>query len=93
MRVAIRQNRMAAASFLLLAAGWAAVGLFVASGMHGLYPAAWWVRAAVFCSDLFGPVAGVLAVGGLLFDARKALAWIALLLSVLTTVAVMAIGV
>jgi hypothetical protein len=60
--------------------------------MHPLYPAAWWVRTGVFCSILFGLVAGILAVGGFFFDARRGLALIALVLSILTAVAVFVLG-
>lgn len=89
----IRQNRMASASLAILVLGWIFVAAFIASGMHALYPAAWWVQTGVFCSVLFGPVAGILAVGGFMFDARKAWAVFALLLSVATTVGVVILGI
>lgn len=67
--------------FALLAAGWIWTGLFLASGMDARYAVQWWVEGAAFCSLLFAPVALVLGIAGLRFDARKRMAGLAVVAS------------
>ena len=86
-----QQSRMAMTGLLILSLGWIFVGLFLASKMNLLYPAAWWVKAAAFCCFIFPPIALLFALSGLWLDERKAAAVLAVVLSALSGIAVFVI--
>lgn len=86
-----QQSRMAVTGLLILSLGWIFVGLFLASKMNLLYPAEWWVKAAVFCCFVFPPIALLFSLSGLWLDERKGTAVLASVLSVLSAIAIFAI--
>ena len=84
----IRRNGFGWVSLALLLAGWVWTGAFLYTGLGRLYPASWWVHTISFCSLMFAPVAGIVAVGGVLWSRRKKIPLTALALSVISTIVI-----
>lgn len=79
-REVFRRYGLGLISLLCLAAGWVLFFSFTQCGA-ACHAETWWVDGMVACLDVFVPTAGLLAVGGLLFDKKKLPALMALLLT------------
>lgn len=91
MNKAIAQHPLTSASFACLIAGWMLLLIFVRSGMNN-HRETWLVSTGAIFSIWFAPLAMLLAIAGLVFDAGRKVALLALSLGLLSTLLVFSIG-
>jgi hypothetical protein len=85
------QSRLACISFACLIAGWMLFWFFTNSGMWH-HSGTWWTEASTMALILFAPAAALLAIAGLIFDSRKKVALVSLLLSLASILLFFSIG-
>jgi cytochrome bd-type quinol oxidase subunit 2 len=91
MSEAVRQNRLGCMSSIALIAGWVLFWAFISSGMK-YHAENSWIRVVTMAILLFAPVAAVLAIAGLVFDAKKKVSLVSLLISLLSVLLIFSIG-
>jgi hypothetical protein len=86
-----QQDRLAYISFACLIVGWVLFWIFINSGMK-YHSETWWIKAVAMLIVCFAPASALLAIAGLIFDTRKKVALVPLLLSLVSTLLIFSMG-
>lgn len=84
MKRAIHANPMATAALVILGVGWLWLGLLRAAHFNLRCASQWWVAGAAYACYMFSPMALLLGIGGLIWEAGKRLSWWSIVLSVVS---------
>lgn len=91
MKKAIAQNPLTFASLGCLTAGWGLLWMFIGSEMNSHY-GSWLANAVAILCISFAPLAMLLSIAGLIFDAGRKVTLLALSLGLISTLLVFSMG-